>query len=188
MHITHPHLLLNVVHIHLRVDLQELVSSAGESRPPSWHLQLSIVGVPATKNREQGYWEGLSSFFHHPVFIWLLLGFRVLCLQNYTQFWQSWSSRQSCSRRHHGGEASSPVVWWKAFRRHTAGHRRDQLPSNWDRACQCHPYGWAVRRGTSTYVQSFIETRRQTWQSLNQTRSYISPYSVIKLLTTSINV
>lgn len=55
MHITHPHLLMNVVHIHLRIDLQELVSSAAEFRPCSRHLQLSVVGVPATKNRELGY-------------------------------------------------------------------------------------------------------------------------------------
>lgn len=48
MHITQPHLLLNVIHIHFRIDLQELVSSAGEIGPPSRHLQLSIVGVPAT--------------------------------------------------------------------------------------------------------------------------------------------
>lgn len=75
MHITHPHLLLNVVHIHLRIDLQELVSSAGEIRPPSRHLQLSVVGVPGNKEQR----KGLSSCFFSPSGVYMIT-LRLPCL------------------------------------------------------------------------------------------------------------
>ncbi len=45
MYITHSHLLSHIVLVHIRIDLQELVSSAGEFRPGSGHTQLSFVGV-----------------------------------------------------------------------------------------------------------------------------------------------
>ena len=53
MHITHSHLLSYIVLVHLRIDLQVLVSSAGKSRPGYGHL-LSFVRVPVNINREKG--------------------------------------------------------------------------------------------------------------------------------------
>ena len=45
MDMAHPQLLLHVVSIHLRVDLQILVPSAGERWPGHWNLGLPLVGV-----------------------------------------------------------------------------------------------------------------------------------------------
>ncbi len=45
LYVRHSHLLSHIVLVHIRIDLQELVSSAGELRPGNGHTQLSIVGV-----------------------------------------------------------------------------------------------------------------------------------------------
>lgn len=55
MYITQPHLLLHVACIHLCMDFQVFMSSAGKLRPCNRHLQVSLVGVTVDNSQRKMY-------------------------------------------------------------------------------------------------------------------------------------
>lgn len=146
IHITHPKLLFYVAAVHVSIDFYKLVSSGRECWPWSRNAQISCVRVSGTiirKKKMSGIKWSVS-----------VVGKGILCCC-YTPSWQSWSSRRSCIQKRHGGEASIPVGWRMAFRRHTASHQHGQLQASWGRVWGGLPDGWAQRTGTNRCDQFF---------------------------------
>lgn len=105
-HEGHPHLVPHVVCIHVGVDVHVLVTCAGKLRPRDRNRGFTVVRIASA-----GEGGKKKVQVKGQILVYRKLALAFLSGQNYTQFWQSWSSRRSCSRRRPGGRASIPAVW-----------------------------------------------------------------------------
>lgn len=173
-----PHFFPNGISVHLRVDFQELLTIIGEFRPRHRHLQVSIVRVAVEVFKDRSVCKSVPPDCERPV------PSHARCV---TQFLQSLSSRQSCSRKGPSACPRKPTRRQTVGRKRTAHRQNGRPPPSRGRVCLVLPLNWAQTASKSRYEQTWQKKKNNPtalcYRLLSESscRVFLSHYQVMEL-------